>query len=74
MNTSTFHVSGMTCEHCVRAVQQEIGSLPGVEKVEITLVPDGVSTAQVTFSGPTPLDYSAVAAAVDEAGYVLVED
>jgi copper chaperone len=66
-----FDVSGMTCEHCVRAVTEEVSTLPGVTDVRITLVPGGNSTVHVTST--SPLDRAAVAAAVDEAGYELAE-
>jgi len=63
------HVVGMTCEHCVAAVTEELSTLPGVEDVAVALVPGGTST--VTVSTTAPLDPAAVAAAVDEAGYAL---
>ena len=68
-NTKTYPVIGMTCEHCVAAVSSEIGELGGVTEVSIQLVPGGTSTVAVT--SEQPLDDDDVAAAVDEAGYVL---
>ena len=62
--TTTFTVSGMTCEHCVRAVTDEVAKLPGVSGVDIDL-PTG--TVAVTADGP--VDPAAFADAVDEAGY-----
>ncbi len=67
MTTTTYRVSGMTCEHCVRAVTEEIGDLDGVTAVSVDLVPEGVSAVTVTGDPGEP----AVAAAVDEAGYEL---
>jgi copper chaperone CopZ len=67
MTTTTYRVSGMTCEHCVRAVTEEIGDLEGVASVAVDLVPEGVSTVTVEGDPGEP----AVAAAVDEAGYEL---
>ena len=32
-----FKVSGMTCQHCVAAVREEVGLLPGVRSVEVDL-------------------------------------
>jgi copper chaperone len=69
MTTATYNVSGMTCEHCVRAVNDELNSLDGVTAVEIDLVPAGVSTVTVTSDSPLP--DAQVAAAVEEAGYVV---
>jgi copper chaperone len=65
----TYRVDGMTCGHCVAAVSSEIGSLAGVTDVSIELVAGGTSSVDVTSDGP--LTDSDVAAAVDEAGYVL---
>jgi copper ion binding protein len=67
MTTATFTVQGMTCGHCVAAVSEEVGRLPGVTAVDVTL-----ETGAVTVTSDTPLDADAVRAAVDEAGYELV--
>lgn len=72
MNTSTYSVTGMTCEHCVGAVTQEISALPGVSEVAVSLIAGG--TSSVTVSSAAPLAQADVAAAVDEAGYALVAD
>ena len=71
MTTTTYLVSGMTCGHCVSAVTEEIGKLEGVREVRIDLVAGGRS--RVTVSSTTELPDGAVADAVDEAGYELVE-
>ena len=67
MTTTTITVTGMTCGHCVAAVKEEVGALPGVSAVEVALVAGGGSP--VTITSEQPLDDAAVAAAVDEAGY-----
>lgn len=67
---SIYVVEGMTCDHCVRAVTDEISDLPGVADVAVDLVVGGLTTVTVT-SG-RPLDEASVASAVDEAGYRLV--
>lgn len=67
--THTYRVTGMTCEHCVRAVTDEITALNGVSAVTVDLVAGGTST--VTVDSADALDDSAVAAAIDEAGYAL---
>lgn len=71
MTTTTYAVTGMTCGHCVSAVTDELNRLDGVRTVDIDLVPDGTSTVHV--SSAAPLDVARVRAAVDEAGYTLVE-
>jgi copper chaperone CopZ len=65
-STSTWTVTGITCEHCVAAVTEEVGAVPGVTRVEVDLV-----TGALTVTSAAALDESAVAAAVDEAGYRL---
>ena len=66
MTSATYQVSGMTCEHCVRAVSGELKQLSGVRDVTVDLVPGGVSA--VTVSSEAPLAGHAVAAALEEAG------
>jgi copper chaperone CopZ len=68
MATTTYTITGMTCEHCVRAVDSELRQLPGVNDVSVDL---GAGTATVT--SDLALDPQAVRAAVDEAGYELVD-
>ena len=66
MTSMTYQVTGMTCEHCVRAVTEEIENLDGVSAVTVTLVPGGESAVTVTSDGPIATE--AVATALDEAG------
>jgi copper chaperone len=66
MTTTTYRVAGMTCEHCVHAVTEELENLDGVSDVRIDLNPGGHSA--VTVSSAAPLTADAVAAALDEAG------
>jgi copper chaperone len=66
MISATYRVTGMTCEHCVRAVTEELARLDGVREVSVELVPEGSSAVTVTSEGPLPA--GAVAGALDEAG------
>lgn len=66
MTSKTYPVTGMTCEHCVHAVTEELSALTGVSAVTVDLVPGGES--QVTVTSQTGLTDDAVAAALDEAG------
>ncbi|WP_433128817.1 heavy-metal-associated domain-containing protein [Micromonospora sp. CA-240977] len=68
MVNTTFQVQGMTCGHCVSAVSAEVGAIEGVRDVQVDL-----ATGQVTVSSKQPLDVQVVRAAVDEAGYDLVD-
>ncbi|MGJ9411906.1 heavy-metal-associated domain-containing protein [Aeromicrobium sp. CF4.19] len=66
-----YRVTGMTCEHCARAVTEELQDLAEVTDVTVALVAGGASTVTVT-SQSTP-DPERVAAAIDEAGYALAD-
>jgi copper chaperone len=66
MTTTTYAVTGMSCEHCVNAVTTELGSLDGVSAVSVDLVTDGSSW--VTVASDRPLSEEEVIAALDEAG------
>jgi copper chaperone len=66
MTATTYTVTGMTCEHCVHAVTEELTSLGGVTRVNVELVPGGESKVTVTSDAPLPDE--AVSTALDEAG------
>lgn len=66
----TVKVAGMTCDHCVAAVTEELTALPGVTAVDVDLVKGGESTVSV--SSEEPLSVQAISEAVDEAGYDVV--
>jgi copper chaperone len=59
----TYTVPGMSCQHCVVAVSEEVGQVAGVEAVDVAL-----ETKQVTVRG-RDVDDRALRAAIDEAGY-----
>ena len=66
ITTTTYRVSGMTCDNCVRAVTTELVLLPGVRSVDVDL-----AEGSVTVASDGPLDLEDVREAVDEAGYAL---
>lgn len=66
MATSTYPVTGMTCEHCVRAVTEEVRRIEGVADITVDL-----PTGALTISSSQPVEEAAVAEAVEEAGYRL---
>ena len=78
MASAIYHVTGMTCEHCVRAVSAELTGLAGVSGVSIDLVPGGTSAvtvdlvagglSAVTVTSASPLAADALRSAPDEAG------
>jgi copper chaperone len=66
MSTTEYQVTGMTCGHCEISIREEVGQIPGVERIDVS-----AATGQLavhTGSG-APADDAAVIAAVDEAGY-----
>ena len=67
---SAYLVSGMTCDHCVSAVRDEVAKVYGVIDVRVELVPGAISTVHV--SSEQPVAESSVREAVDEAGYEVV--
>lgn len=69
MSTTTLTVTGMTCQHCVASVTEELSEIPGVTGVEVDLVEGGDSPVRVLSDGD--LDPAAVNAAVEEAGYTV---
>ncbi|GLY65027.1 heavy-metal-associated domain-containing protein [Amycolatopsis taiwanensis] len=66
MAQQTYTVTGMTCEHCVRSVTEEISEIGGVTKVAVDL-----PTGAVTVTSDKELTDDAVRSAVEEAGYQL---
>ena len=62
--TQTFTVVGMTCDHCVAAVTEEVAQIDGVESVAIDL-----ASGRVTVEAATDIPAADFAAAIDEAGY-----
>ena len=65
--STTYNVAGMTCSHCALSVTEEVSEVVGVTDVSVTL-----ETGVVTVTG-ADVDPAAVAAAVAEAGYEVVE-
>jgi copper ion binding protein len=66
MSEHTYRVEGMTCAHCVAAVSEEVGRIPGAERVEVDL-----ESGTLTVRGDG-VETDDVRAAVEEAGYSLV--
>ena len=66
MSTRTYAVPGVSCQHCVNAIEGEVGGVPGVTTVTVDL-----DTKTVTVGGDA--DDTAVRAAIDEAGYEVAD-
>ncbi|MFT4085315.1 MAG: heavy metal-associated domain-containing protein [Nocardioides sp.] len=65
-HTFTGTVAGMTCDHCVASVTEEIGALAGVSAVTVDLASGALSVEADRELGPDE-----VRAAVADAGYQL---
>ena len=69
--TTTLRLSGLTCEHCVAHVTEELKALDGVKNVSVVLHKGGQSGATVV--SDVLLDDDALRDAVDEAGDYTVD-
>ncbi|GAA3137585.1 copper ion binding protein [Kribbella aluminosa] len=63
---TAYTVTGMTCEHCVSAVTEEVTGIDGVSDIAVDL-----PTGAVTVTSELPIDEAQIRAAVEEAGYHL---
>ncbi len=66
MSQHTYTVIGMTCEHCVASVTEEISEIDGVTAVAVDL-----PTGAVTVTSTGTVDPDRIDTAVHEAGYRL---
>jgi copper chaperone CopZ len=63
MRQATLHIEGMSCGHCLNAVNRALGSLPGVRIEQLR-----IGRADVSYD-ENVTDPSRLEAAVAEAGY-----
>ena len=68
MTTATYAVAGMTCQHCVNSVTEEVTQVAGVTDVDVDL-----ATGEVTITSDASVDDRAVRAAIQEAGYQIAD-
>ena len=68
--TQTVLVEGMTCNHCVSSVTEEVGAIDGVDSVSVDLQVGGAS--RVTVVSDRPVSMEQIRDAVVEAGYSVV--
>ncbi len=64
-------VTGMTCEHCVAHVTEELKALPDVVNISVTLAKGG--TSKVLVYTNADISDAALKEAIDEAGEYNVE-
>ncbi|SMC20756.1 Heavy-metal-associated domain-containing protein [Desulfacinum hydrothermale DSM 13146] len=62
----SFKVKGMSCGHCVKAVEKALGEIPGVKAVQVDL-----ASGQVSVEAAGPLDMGMVKEKIEKAGYEL---
>ncbi len=60
---TSYTVSGMTCNHCVHAVTEEVSAVPGVTGVDVSL-----ETGKLDITSDAPVDFDRIVEAVYEAG------
>ena len=63
MNKLELEIDGMSCSHCVAAVSEALGELPGVTVEQVR-----VGAAQVSYQ-PDKISPDQIVLAVEDAGY-----
>ncbi len=66
--TKTLNVEGMSCMHCVNAVKNAVGSLPGISKVDVDL--EGKKVAVEYDSNQVNIEK--IKDKIEDAGYEVV--
>ena len=68
MQTVTINVQGMSCGHCVKAIEGSVGQLEGVSQVNVKL-----ADAQVEVSfNETQVTFDKIKEAIEDRGYEIV--
>ncbi len=66
---TTLSVPEISCEHCVRTIDEALGSLPGVERV-VTDIP--TRTVQLRYD-PSQVSMETIEAKLDDVGYTVAK-
>jgi len=61
---ATVKIKGMSCQHCVMAVQKALTGIDGVTNVEVDL-----QKGEAAFDEAAPVDMNRVREAIQKAGY-----
>ena len=61
MTSVTYQVTGMTCEHCVRAVEGRLRKTPGVEVLNVAI-------------GSADVRYDATAMSIDDIAELIADE
>lgn len=65
MENITLKVSGMSCDHCVKAVEGNVGELNGVQTVKVDLK---AGTVDIQFN-PEVVTLATIKETIDDQGY-----
>ncbi|WP_394189434.1 copper chaperone CopZ [Paenisporosarcina quisquiliarum] len=65
-NQVTLQVQGMSCGHCVKAIENSVGALNGVEKVNVQL---DAGTVDVEFNNE--VDVQKITDTIEDQGYTV---
>ena len=63
MTTTSYHVAGISCDHCVRAITSEVSDIAGVRTVSIDIPTKTVTIEHADVAAPVLI------AAINEAGF-----
>lgn len=64
MKTESFNVPGISCQHCVNAITNEVGGVEGVNNVAVDL-----ASKTVRVESAETVSRETLTAAIEEAGY-----
>jgi copper chaperone len=53
---TSYTVKGMTCNHCTHAIREEVGAVPGVTEVAVTL-----EGGKLEVTSEAPIDFDRIA-------------
>lgn len=62
----TYRVPDVSCQHCVKAITEEVGGIPGVSRVDVDL---GAKLVTVEHDGS--VSDAQLRAGIEEAGYEI---
>jgi copper chaperone len=69
MPEKNIKVAGMTCDHCVKAVTEELSKISGVTGINIELNTD--TPTPVNIVADIDISNADITAAIEEAGYTI---
>lgn len=64
---TTIRIEGMSCQHCVAAVTEALGSIEGIADVRVDL-----EAKEATFEETIPVDPALIREKVEDEGYKVV--